>query len=114
MEIYHQLGFRYKWNFDSLQQDQTGNGVIISPKFMERELVEGLAPELRTHAFFDPQFFVPEVARGKLVTYDFFPQVVSGGFDTEDYVENHGDEMARKCVEFQLAADFRYIIVPTR
>ena len=81
---------------------------------MARTCVENLPKRIREKAIFDPQFFLPNVAKGKLVTYDFFPDVMSEGFQTDVYIDKFSLESARKCVEFQESNFFRYITIPTR
>lgn len=114
LEIYHQLGFRFKWNLQSLEEDSTGDGVIIAPRFMKRDTVESLDDSIRQSAIFDPQFFLPRVPLGQLTTYDFFPQLVAGGFATSEYTPLIALESAKRCVEFQTTNNFRYITIPTR
>lgn len=114
MQVYHQIGFRHIWNISSLGEDGAGDGIIIAPRHMARTCVENLPKSIREKAIFDPQFFLPNVAKGKLVTYDFFPDVMSEGFQTDVYIDKFSLESARKCVEFQESNFFRYITIPTR
>lgn len=114
LETYHQLGFRYKWNLQSLEDDSTGEGVIIAPRFMNPDTVERLDDSIKQSAIFDPQFFLPRVPLGQLAAYDFFPQLVSGGFATSEYTPAIALESAKRCVEFQTRNNFRYVTVPTR
>ncbi|MGE5579397.1 MAG: hypothetical protein ACM3WU_05055 [Bacillota bacterium] len=113
LEVYHQLGFRFQWNIDSLLDDHAGDGMILGPRYMDREIVEGLPESLRSRSVFDPQFFLPNAATGGLSTYDFFPDVLSDGFKTNHYEESAA-ESAQKCVDFQLSNNFRHIVIPTR
>ena len=94
-EIYHQLGHNYVWNIDSITKDKAGDGIIVGPRNIEREKVEKLPKNLRRRAIFDPQFFLPSVARGKLSTYPFFPQIYKhassfGGQKTSQAVSSTG------------------------
>jgi hypothetical protein len=114
LEIFHQLGFRYSWNFQSLENDNTGKGVIISPRHMDISFVEGLSNETKQAAIFDPQFFIPGTQKGKLSTYEFFPDVISNGFDTNEFVTSVAPECALNCLDFQIRNNFRYIVIPTR
>jgi len=69
----------------------------------------------KTRAIFDPQFFIPSIARGKLSTYGFYPQQAAGGdFSTDEYPEEAAHESAEGCVAFQARNNFRYIVIPTR
>ncbi len=103
MEIYHQLGRNFRCAKESQTQDGTGEGLILAPRYMERKTVRDLPLSLKQKSIFDPQFFVPDVARGSLATYDFFPCLC-----------NDIDECSRKCVNFQLHNNFRYIVIPTQ
>ena len=113
-EIYHQLGHNYVWNIDSITKDKAGDGIIVGPRNIEREKVEKLPKNLRRRAIFDPQFFLPSVARGKLSTYPFFPQIAADGFSTSDYGEDSAPVSAAACIDFQVSNGFRYLVVPTR
>jgi hypothetical protein len=113
-EIYHQLGFQYKWNFQSITEDMTGDGVIIGSRWLSREKVEALPEYVRSRALFDPQFFLPGVPKGSLADYDFFPQIAADGFQSSDYAEESAGISASRCVAFQRANDFHYIVIPTR
>jgi hypothetical protein len=114
-EIYHQLGFRHQWNLQSINDDTAGDGIIIAARSLERSKVEGLPAAVRKQAIFDPQFFLPAVAKGELATYDFFPQVAAGDdFQSSEYADESAGVSASRCVKFQVANKFRFIIVPTR
>ncbi len=114
MQVYHQIGFRHIWNITSLEEDGVGDGIIIAPRHMARTYVESLPKRIHSSAIFDPQFFSPNVAKGKLATYDFFPDILSEGFQTDVYIDEFSLKSARKCVEFQASNLFRYITIPTR
>ena len=113
-EIYHQLGFRFQWNFQSIEEDDTGHGVILAPRYMERDKIETLKNKVKKKALFDPQFFLPDTDRGHLCSYEFFPCVAGDGFETTEYVDNFAFDCAERCIDFQLKNNFRYIIIPTR
>lgn len=114
LKIFHQAGHRYNWNIDSLVDDGCGDGLIIAPRYMQREVVDNLDPAILQTSIFDPQFFLPDTPKGKLETYDFFPDVAAGGFDTADFSDHHALECANKCVEYQKSLDLAYITIPTR
>lgn len=120
LSVYHQLGHNYNWNFQSLGQDGVGDGVILGPRYMPRVDVEELEPRDQDLAIFDPQFFLPATAKGKLASYPFYPTVVAGGFSTDEFAETDGDEQssatlsARGCVDFQVRWAFPYVVIPTR
>ncbi len=113
-EIYHQLGHNHIWNLQSIEKDKTGDGIIISPRHMKLNKVEGLSGEIKNSAVFDPQYFCPSIQKGHLATYDFFPDVAANGFETSEYGESFADNCAKKCIKFQLNNNFRYIVIPTR
>jgi len=81
---------------------------------MAPQKVRAIPAALRQSSLFDPQFFLPNSARGKLPEYSFFPEVLSGGFTTEEW----GPEMARscadRCLSFQNAYEFEAVVIPTR
>lgn len=114
LEIYHQLGHNYKWNLESLRRDQTGQGVIFAPRFMGPKDIEKIEPAMVRNGIFDPQFFLPRTALGKLSDYEFFPDNVAEGFITQGYSPEYAKASADKCVEYQIDRDFRYVVIPTR
>ncbi len=113
-EIYHQLGYFYNWNLDSIHSDNTGEGVIISPRSLKNTIVENMDKEVKKKSLFDPEFFVPSDAVKKIETYGFHPSKMPGGFDTGGYISGHCSNSTSGCVDFQIKNDFRYIIIPTR
>jgi hypothetical protein len=113
-ELFHQLGFRYQWNLTSINEEQTGDGIIIGPRWMDYQEVTSLPIEVRQQAIFDPQFYVPNSERNKLLTYPFFPSVVADGFSTGEWTDDLALKSAIACLEFQAQNDFRYLVIPTR
>lgn len=114
LEVYHQIGYNSIWNFQSLEDDHTGQGVIFSPRFLSPDDITKLPTNLVRNSIFDPQFFQPNTALGKLDEYDFFPNKVAAGFKTSDYSDAYALESAERCVDFQIYNDFRYLVIPTR
>jgi len=114
IEIYHQLGFRQNWNFDSYNDDRVGDGFILAPSHMERNDVLGLSNEIKNISIFDPQFFLPNTQIRALSSYDFFPDRVANGFQTNEFGEELCEECAERCVRFQIDSNFNKIIIPTR
>lgn len=112
--VLHQLGHRFNWNIECVEKHQCGDGLIVAPRYMARDKVEALDSELLKSSIFDPQFFLPNTPKGSLDSYEFFPDVISSGFETGDFVENAAKECARKCIEFQNEMDFEAIVIPTR
>ena len=113
-EIYHQLGFRDIWNIESIQDENTGDGVIISPRSMNKSKVESLDIEIKEKAIFDPQLFNPSEINKNMSTYSFYPsQLMPSGFDTGRYSE-YSSVCANECIDFQIRNDFRFLVIPTR
>lgn len=113
-EIYHQLGYNYQWNIDSVQNENTGSGVILAPRSMNKSKVESLDIEIKKKAIFDPQIFNPHEVNKQMSTYNFYPSIsMHGGFDTGRF-SNYSSVYANDCIDFQVKNDFRFIIIPTR
>jgi len=113
MKLYHQAGHNYVWNISSFTDDNTGDGIILSPVHMKSDKVIELAPELKQRFLFDPQFYIPDSQKSKLNSYDFFPEKYMDGFSTVDY-SAIAYEIADACVNFQVENDFESIIIPAR
>jgi hypothetical protein len=113
-QLLHQLGHQYQWNLQSHQNDHTGDGVIVGPRYMDPDKLSGIPYILRKQSFFDPQFFLPNSARGKLQKYSFFPDVLAGGFTTTEWSPVVSSECANGCVEFQRSMGFGSVVIPTR
>ena len=113
-EIYHQLGHRDVWSLQSISEDHTGEGAIISPRNRTMKRVEALDTEIKEKAIFDPQIPNPRVALKNMESYDFYPCcLLPSGFDTGEYIEN-STIIAERCVEFQSRNNFRFLVIPTR
>ena len=113
-ELLHQLGFRFNWNISSCTEENTGSGTIIGPRYMSPKNIEAIPKELKKTSFFDPQFFLPNSAVGKLSEYAFFPHVLAEGFITSEWDESTSFDCAHGCVEFQTKHEFSGIIIPGR
>ena len=114
MLIYHQCGHNSVWNVQSLQDDGTGEGLIVSPVNVEADKIPQRFPTtILESSWIDPQFYIPNDNKNKLKTYPFFPGNVLENFNTSDF-ENHAVEIARECLQFQDALNFRYLVIPTR
>jgi|GEM_PF-859183 len=124
LEIYHQLGHQFKArNYESLKEDRTGDGIILSPSHMSKDRILNKfedevapAPYGKDKAIWDPQFFLPEFSSQKeknLSTYGFYPlrsiTDVKYKFDLPGFTL----QMARECVVFQARNNFRFLIIPT-
>jgi len=112
MNVFHQMGFRDKWNIDC-QKEGIGDGLIFSPINMESDKLLALPADLRQISFLDPQFYLLNIEKSSNVTYPFFPGNIKSDFSTVDLDVNN-DQLAELCVDYQLNADFRYIVIPTR
>ena len=112
MEVFHQMGFRDKWNIDCLKEG-IGDGLIFSPINMESDKLLALPADLRQVSFLDPQFYLLNIEKSSNVTYPFFPGNIKSDFSTVDLDVNN-DQLAELCVDYQLNADLRYIVIPTR
>ena len=112
MKIYHQMGFRDKWNIESLNEG-IGNGLIFSPINMESEKLMALPETTRNKSFLDPQFYLLNIEKASNTTYPFFPGNIKVDFSSADLDTNNG-KLAELCVEYQLEAQLEYIVIPTR
>lgn len=114
IEIYHQLGFRSNWNFESFLDDGVGSGFIFASSHMQKSDVEESKEEIKNISLFDPQFFLPNIPKRNLITYEFFPDNLSDGFQTSEYINNYSQECAIKCLEFQKENHFNKYVIPSR
>ncbi|NTV13451.1 MAG: hypothetical protein HGA96_05910 [Desulfobulbaceae bacterium] len=114
LKVFHQLGFRYNWNIDSLVNDRCGDGLILAPRYMPKDFVDKMDPGILHASIFDPQFFLPDTPKGNLETYEFFPHVSANGFETVDFIDNHASTCASRCVKYQKKLGVSYITIPAR
>lgn len=113
ISLLHQCGHNSNWNKNSYVDDGVGDGLILSPVHMARNVAENLDEDVKNVSVFDPQYYLPSSQKRKLHTYDFFPENISGGFQTDDF-SMHALESAKLCVDFQLTQNYRGIVIPTR
>ncbi|OYU27951.1 MAG: hypothetical protein CFE41_08230 [Burkholderiales bacterium PBB2] len=111
--LLHQVGHNSKWNVESFEIDGCGDGLILSPLHQAMATVEKLPAETRAASIFDPQFYLPNSRKTKLLSYPFFPEQVDGGFQTSTFV-THVSDVAQSCIDFQVEQGFRKVVVPTR
>lgn len=111
--LLHQAGHNSNWNIDSFEKEQCGDGLILSPLHLAKTNVEKLALKTRTASIFDPQFYLPNSRKPKLLSYPFFPELVDGGFQTSTFLTQVSD-VAKSCIDFQVSQQFRKVVVPTR
>jgi len=113
INIFHQVGHIEKWNIDAIIEDGAGDGLILSPVHQGKAVISKMDEELKQKSFFDPQFYLPSSTKKKLQQYDFFPDVISNGFNTVDF-SSRTTECAKLCIDFQIEQDFDRIIIPAR
>lgn len=108
LKLYHQCGFRSKWNFEVFQEDNIGDGFILSPYNMKKEELSKIEDEELEKSFFDPQFYALGDYRDSFLSYNFLDCV-----DTlSDYI-NDRDFIAQKTVDYQNNLSVEYITIPT-
>lgn len=112
MKVYHQTGFRDNWNRESYLNG-TGDGLIFSPINIDADKLLGIDSTLKLNGFLDPQLYLLNEAKGTLHTYPYFPGNLKPDFSTPD-LDISNLQIARLCVDYQLANDFKYLIIPTR
>lgn len=109
--VFHQTGFRYQWNIQSYLKDGVGDGLILSPLNMPSSQIINLDKEIKKNSYFDPQLYIFSIKNAKINTYSYFPCNLKGNHTYSDLIINK--KVAKKCIDFQLKNDFRYIIIPT-
>ncbi|WP_044262887.1 hypothetical protein [Bacteroides timonensis] len=112
MKVYHQLGFRDKWNIDCYGEG-FGDGLIFSPINMESNKLLALPTDIRANSFLDPQMYLLSTEKSSNVTYPFFPGNIKAGFSTSD-LDTANEQIAELCIDYQMEANFKYIVIPTR
>jgi len=112
MKVYHQMGFRDKWNIDCFKSG-IGDGLIFSPINMDSEKLLALPKVLREKSFLDPQFYLLNKEKSTNITYPFFPGNIKDNFSTAD-LDISNTKLAEICIDYQISADLEYIIIPTR
>ena len=111
-KVYHQCGFREKWNMDIFLSEGVGDGLILSPVNLKLSKMVALQDEIKNNSIFDPQFYKPNSDKALLAEYDFFPDKLMEGYETEAF-DNFANECANRCTDFQIANGFKYITIPT-
>jgi len=112
MNVYHQTGFRGKWNMESFQNN-IGDGLIFSPINIDADKLLALKGTLKETSFLDPQLYLLNEAKGTLDTYPYFPGNLKPDFTTPD-LDNSHLHLARLCVDYQMSNNFQYLVIPTR
>ncbi len=112
MNVYHQTGFRDKWNMECFQKG-IGDGLIFSPINIDSDKLLGLNGTLKETGFLDPQLYLLNEAKGTLDSYPYFPGNLKPDFTTPD-LDNSHIQLAQLCVDYQMANNFQYLVIPTR
>lgn len=108
VRLYHQCGFRYKWNDEVHKDDNIGDGFIISPLDMSIEILKRMDDEDLENSFLDPQFYSLNLYRENYLSYRFLDEIDN----IYDY-SLQKNVIAKKCVDFQNGISFKYITIPT-
>ncbi len=112
MKVYHQTGFRHNWNIESFQNG-VGDGLIFSPVNIDADKLLALDSNIKNTGFLDPQLYLLNEAKGTIDTYPYFPGNLRPDFTTPD-LDNSNIQLAKLCVDYQIANDFNYLVIPTR
>lgn len=112
MKVYHQMGFRDKWNIDCLKSG-IGDGLIFSPINMDSDKLLALPKSIREVSFLDPQFYLLNKEKSTNITYPFFPGNIKADFSTAD-LDVSNSKLAELCIDYQVNAGLEYVIIPTR
>ncbi|MBN2285260.1 MAG: hypothetical protein JXI43_02340 [Tissierellales bacterium] len=113
MDVYHQTGHNSVWNIDSFIEDNAGSGLIFSPVNDSAEKILNISEDVKKVSFFDPQLYLPKSLKGKLSSFDYFPSNFRKDFKTSDFNQEK-QEIAQRCIDFQIANHFKYVVIPSR
>lgn len=108
IDIYHQCGFRYKWNKEINDEFNIGDGFILSPIDMNKTILSDISDEKLASSFFDPQFYSLNLYKDNYLSYKFLDEV-----DTIYDYSIQKNNIAKKCVDFQNNIALKYITIPT-
>jgi len=112
MKVYHQTGFRHNWNIESFQNG-VGDGLIFSPVNIDADKLLALDRDMKKTGFLDPQLYLLNEAKGTIDTYPYFPGNLRPDFTTPD-LDNSNIQLAKLCIDYQMANDFKFLVIPTR
>lgn len=112
MKVYHQTGFRDKWNIECFQNG-IGDGLIFSPINIDADKLLALDSAIKKSGFIDPQLYLLNEAKGTLHTYPYFPGNLKPDFATPD-LDNSHIQLAQLCIDYQMQNNFNYMVIPTR
>lgn len=88
MKVYHQTGFRDKWNIECFQNG-VGDGLIFSPINIDADKLLAINREFKKTGFLDPQLYLLNEAKGTIDTYPYFPGNLKPDFATTDLDNSH-------------------------
>lgn len=108
VNIYHQCGFRYKWNKEINDDFNIGYGFILSPLDMSKETLSGISDEKLEKSFFDPQFYSLNLYKDNYLSYKFLDEI-----DTIYDYSISKNQIAKKCIDFQTSISLEYLVIPT-
>ena len=77
IRIYHQCGFRYKWNNEVNKIDNIGDGFIISPLDMSMDILKKIDDKELENSFLDPQFYSLNLYKDNYLSYKFLDEIDS-------------------------------------
>ena len=104
IKIYHQCGFRYKWNNEIYKNNGVGDGFIISPLDMNTDILSAIDDNDLENSFLDPQFYSLNLYKENYLSYKFLDEIDN----IYDY-SLQKNSIAKKCVDFQNNISFKYI-----
>ena len=108
ISIYHQCGFRYKWNKEINEEFSIGDGFILSPLDMSKETLSDIPDDKLSSSFFDPQFYSLNLYKDNYLSYRFLDEIDS----IYDYSVSK-NQIAKKCIDFQNNISLKYLTIPT-
>lgn len=107
VNIYHQCGFRYKWNKEINEDYDIGYGFILSPVDMSKETLSSISDEKLERSFFDPQFYSLNLYKDNYLSYKFLDEI-----DTIYDYSISKNQIAKKCIDFQTSISLEYLVIP--
>ena len=107
VNIYHQCGFRYKWNKEINEDYDIGYGFILSPVDMSKETLSSISDEKLERSFFDPQFYSLNLYKDNYLSYKFLNEI-----DTIYDYSISKNQIAKKCIDFQTSISLEYLVIP--
>lgn len=112
IKVYHQCGHNDIWNYDIYRDDSVGDGFIFAPKMASINKLSKFDKGFLQKSFFDSQFYCPTSTEKKFSQFDFFPNIITDGYSTNDFQEL-AYISADKCIDFQVEHRFEFLLIPT-